>query len=284
MLELNKSIELANAPSETTPSCSKKRKADEALREIFAQDDDYEDTDEPDVLDRDELDCTEDDIDTSLEGEDDIDDVEIKNFAYEPCACHNIQLVLKDGFAQSPTFENLIKKISKNIVTRSKFNALIAEELREFGKKFAKRVITRFNSMLFTARSVISVSQVQFVKIQKAMPVKTIKQKESRALFAISSKEREILEELVIVLGWFEWVNDELQSNRVSISRIYPCIVYLREKLTEKEGLNYTVELCNHLLISIEDRFGSLINKEVCNYLILPIFIFATNFFYFSHT
>ena len=36
------------------------------------------------------------------------------------------------------------------------------------------------------------------------MPIKTIKQRESRSLFAISSKEREILEELVIALGWFE--------------------------------------------------------------------------------
>ena len=64
VLDLNKAIELMNAPSETTHSCGKKRIADEALLEIFAQDDDYEDTDEPDVLD-DELDCTEDDIDTS---------------------------------------------------------------------------------------------------------------------------------------------------------------------------------------------------------------------------
>ena len=97
---------------------------------------------------------------TLIHLDDDIDDVEIKKLAYEPCACHNIQLVLKDGFAQAPSFENLIKKISKKIVARSEFNALIEEELREFGKKFAKRVITRFNSILFTARSVISVYQV----------------------------------------------------------------------------------------------------------------------------
>ena len=102
--------------------------------------------------------------------------------------------------------DDLIKRLSKDIVSRSKFSALIAEQLREFGKKFAKRVVTRFNSILFTARSLIGVSEEQFSKIQKAMPRKTSKQRTAKSKFILTRDERETLTELVSILTPFEWV------------------------------------------------------------------------------
>ena len=98
-----------------------------------------------------------------------------ERLAYEPCSAHNIQLVLKDGFTENPTLNDLIKRLSKNIVSRSKFSALIAEELRSFGKKFAKRVVTRWNSVLFTSRSLINVTPAQYVQIKNSMPKATKK-------------------------------------------------------------------------------------------------------------
>ena len=101
------------------------------------------------------------------------EEIEEDHKAYEPCACHNIQLVLKDGSEAEPKIDLLIKRVSKNIVSKSKFSAVIAEQLRQFGKKFLKRDITRFNSILFTARSIVSVSSIQFVTIRSRMPTKT---------------------------------------------------------------------------------------------------------------
>ena len=121
--ELNKSIEFMNAPSDTAGTLSKKRKVEQVLLELLEEEDQYEDTDELDIQDE-ELDDTIGDAE-SLNEEEGEDDEEEQKYAYEPCACHNIQLVLKDGFAQVPGFELLIKKITKNIVNRSKFSALI---------------------------------------------------------------------------------------------------------------------------------------------------------------
>ena len=64
---------------------------------------------------------------------DDSDEETENNKAYQACAAHNIQLVLKDAFEAVPAINKLINEVSKNIVSRSKFSAL-----REFGKKFPK--------------------------------------------------------------------------------------------------------------------------------------------------
>jgi hypothetical protein len=45
-----------------------------------------------------------------------------------PCCAHNIQLVIKDGFKLSEEYNKLIDKVSKNIVTKSKYCIAVAEE------------------------------------------------------------------------------------------------------------------------------------------------------------
>lgn len=200
------------------------------------------------------------DLNISSESE----DVIVDKLAYLPCAAHNIQLVLKDGFEKVPEFDALIKKISRDIVNRSKFSILIAKELRKFDKKFSKRVVTRWNSVLFTARSVLKVTNHEYREIQKKMPKKSTRQQEARKKFELTVSDRAMLEELVNVLEWFEWVTDEFQSNRVSISRVYPCVEFLRLKLTENlDSLVYTRALHNEFLVSLNKRFGILIKNEV---------------------
>lgn len=204
------------------------------------------------------------DADLSQEIDDEEDEDDGPRLAYEPCSAHNIQLVLKDGFEDRPFLDDLIKRLSKNIVSRSKFSALIAEELRNFGKKFAKRAVTRWNSILFTARSLLKVTPAEYANLKKKMPTKTKKQRKAKSEFDLTSVEREILNELVIILEWFEWVTDEFQSNRVSISKVYPCVNFLRAKLSDETGsFVHTEEFCDSLLKSLEKRFGKLIKNEV---------------------
>ena len=153
---LENSIEEANTISPVNPTkITKKRTADELLEDFdneFEFDEETEELDESNLLDQ--TDCDEDE---NFDEEDDS-----LRLAYEPCAAHNIQLVLKDAFLAVPDLNDLIIRLSKNIVSKSKFSALIAEELRNFGKRFSKRAVTRWNSILFTARSLIGVTSEQY--------------------------------------------------------------------------------------------------------------------------
>ncbi len=58
-----------------------------------------------------------------------------------------------------------------------------------------------------------------------------------------------MLEELAEVLKHFEWLTDNLQTNQVSISRVYPCIVSLRVKILENlDQKSYNKQLRRDLL------------------------------------
>ena len=160
--------------------------------------------------------------------------------AYLPCAAHNIQLVIKDGITSDEKYVQLIDRVSRNIVSKSKFSALIAEELRNFDLKFTKKVLTRWNSILFMCRSVLKVSDVQLAKIRKKMADNTQSEKTTKANFSISGIEREMMKELVTILQWFEFATDEFQSNRVNISRVYPCIKFIENKLSEDNDYNFS--------------------------------------------
>jgi len=85
--------------------------------------------------------------------------------AFIPCAAHSLQNVIKDGLNFSEGYTELIKKVSKKIVSKSKFSHLIAEELRSYRVKFNKKNTTRWNSILFMVRSVLKVTPAQFLDI-----------------------------------------------------------------------------------------------------------------------
>jgi hypothetical protein len=118
----------------------------------------------------------------------------------------------------------LIEKVSKNIVSKSKASLVVAEELRKLHKKLNKKNLTRWNSTLFMIRSVLNLSPEDMKTIRNNMPSKTADQKAIKRNFDITTVEREMLSELKQLLEMFEFVTDELQSNRINISRVYPCI------------------------------------------------------------
>lgn len=60
-----------------------------------------------------------------------VDDDE-RSMSYMPCAAHILQLVLKDGLTINEDYDSLVNKVSKNIVSKSKYSSIIAEELRNF--------------------------------------------------------------------------------------------------------------------------------------------------------
>ena len=53
-------------------------------------------------------------------------------------AAHNLQIVLKDAFELNSQFTALLTKIQK-IVAKYRTSTTVAEELRMFGKKVAKK-------------------------------------------------------------------------------------------------------------------------------------------------
>ena len=63
-------------------------------------------------------------------------------------------------------------------------------------------------------RSVLKVSPAEFKTIRNSMPTATLQQKEVKKKFDISPNEREMLEELKVVLEMFEFVTDEFQTNQ----------------------------------------------------------------------
>jgi hypothetical protein len=77
-----------------------------------------------------------------------------------------------------------------------------------------------------------------------------------------------MLEELIDVLQMFHFVTDERQTNKVSISRVYPCIHYLRKGSQNPGTSKYTKELRADLLESFNRRFKCI--EEV------DVFVFST--------
>ena len=63
------------------------------------------------------------------------------------------------------------------------------------------------------------------------MIVDTKEKVEVRRKFDLSSKERDMLEELKNILEDFQFFTDELRGNRVNISRVYLGVIFLKEKL-----------------------------------------------------
>ena len=132
------------------------------------------------------------------------------------------------------------------------------------GKKFHKKNVTRWNSILFMTRSVLKLTPAEYKAIRAVLPCKTIAQKQVKQNFDVSSEERDMLQEMVDILSAFEFVTDELQSNKVSISRVYPCIEFLLKKLNrDLDEAVYTKDLRKDLIESLTTRFGNLIKNEI---------------------
>lgn len=72
-------------------------------------------------------------------------------------------------------------------------------------------------------RSVLKLSAEDLKKVIALLPNKKGKEK-----MKISATEREILEELKEVLGFFEQFTDQMQADKVSISKVYPCVAGLK--------------------------------------------------------
>ena len=180
-----------------------------------------------------------------------------------PCVAHNLQLVIKDGFKLSDDYNVLIDKVSKNIVSKSKCSTAVAEELRELNKKLCKRNLTRWNSTLFMIRSVLKLTPFDFTAIKNNLPIKSKKQRELKKNFNLSEQERAMLHELKEILEMFEFVTDEIQTNDVSISRVFPCINYLKSSLAKASNVIYTEKLRSDLLKSINERFKDVKENDI---------------------
>jgi hypothetical protein len=131
---------------------------------------------------------------------------------------------LADGFkadaklSDTVTYSQLIKKVARDIVSKSKMSHVIAESLRDLDRCLVKKNITRWSSELFMIRSVLKLSDNDFKRIRASMRCKTPLEREAKAKFTLTKVERDMLEELQNLLKVFEFVTNNLQSNKVNIS------------------------------------------------------------------
>lgn len=142
--------------------------------------------------------------------------------AFIPCCAHNGQLVINDGLKYDDTFNNLLSKVVK-IVGKCRHSITVQEELRNLQVKLLKNNKTRWNSTLFMIRSILRLSSDELKKV-----VSLFQDKKLRDQYRITATEREMLEELKEVLSYFEEFTNELQSDSLTISKVYPCVSGLK--------------------------------------------------------
>jgi hypothetical protein len=188
----------------------------------------------------------------------------VKSYLF--CAAHSGQLTLKDGFKLDEAYTHLIKKISRDIVSKSKCSLLIAEEVRKIDKVLKNYVITRWNSILFMIRSVLKLSPDDFKNIRakmKSKKNKTTKQQEVINNFFLAETEIAMLKELEKLLSMFEIITNEFQSDGFSSSSVYPCIMSIKAKLVSNlDEYVYTQQLRKDLLSSLNKRFNDYIEQD----------------------
>jgi hypothetical protein len=149
--KMNEPIELDNSNEQPT----KKLKRDQVLDDLdFSLD---ELTDE--VEEEDELSDT---LNGSSEDNGDFED-EAAELAYIPCSCHNVQLIIGDGIKDlDEKYQALLSKCTKDIVGKSKMSSIIADELRKIDIKLCQKCETRWNTILFVARSCLKPNPEQY--------------------------------------------------------------------------------------------------------------------------
>jgi len=224
-----------------------------------------------------QLDANDEDIfDEQSNQQDLLDYVDMSSHsAYLPCSAHHFQLVLKDGFKLDKTYEELLKRVT-TMVGKSKKNSTVAEQLRALEKHLCKNNLTRWNSILFLVRSILKINAIELQQIRNNLPTKTKQQRATKELFRLTQIDREMLSELRDLLVCFEFVTNELQTNEISISRVYPCYWYLQKHLnTDLDKYKYTKNLRKELFSSLERRFSDLLVDNdifILSTLLDPIF------------
>ena len=150
----------------------------------------------------------------------------------------------------------MIDKIAK-IVGRCRRSTAVQEELRVYRIKLLKMNQTRWNSILFMIRSFLKLTPEELNKILSLLP--------DKEKIKITKVEREMLVELRDLLILFETFTDYLQSDKVNISKVYPCVATLKSRLLDPRlmsSLKHTKELRQELFKSLTTRFGSLVEED----------------------
>ena len=158
----------------------------------------------------------------SSETEDDEDgepvSLSLEDFSFEHHACfaHVLQLVIKDGMKKAGQIHSVLKRCSKLVAFVRK--STIATDILEGEMRLQIDHATRWNSQLKMVRSVLSIPEFKLSLLEGAP--------------SISAHDRNILKDMIDILGPFEEATDFVQVNCVpSAGYVLPCVKGLQHHL-----------------------------------------------------
>ncbi len=174
----------------------------------------------------------------------------------DPCGCHNIQLVVGDGFkaaAQGPVHTSVAKCGKLVCYVRKSLRA--AELLKEeTGLVLIKKNDTRWNS---------EVKMIRRVRKVYSPHVESILDKMGQSALKLRPTQLKILEELVDLLEPFEHATDQLQQDKgAGMAQVIPNINVLKLHLDSFETVHLTA-MVNAMKVSIHSFLRSLSNVDL---------------------
>jgi hypothetical protein len=117
--------------------------------------------------------------------------------------------------------------------------------------------------------SVDEISVEEFNELNAALPTRTQQEKDVKKKFKLTTTQRAMIKELIVILKPFQFMTNELQSNRVNISRVIPGYRHIKTVLENKASLKYkpvhriyTNELADSLLAAVDKRFGKVYSTD----------------------
>ena len=156
-----------------------------------------------------------------------------------PCFAHVLQLVIKDGFQQASSINEVLSKVST--IVKHVRKSVNASEILGSEKRLQTANVTRWNSQLKMIRSVLRVPDEKLTSLDTQ---------------TLTVYDRKVLEDLVEILTPFETATHCVQGdNIVTSSMIVPCVKVLKSKV-ELLSRKYTSRFVATLKASVNSRLG----------------------------
>ncbi|CAF1108654.1 unnamed protein product [Brachionus calyciflorus] len=160
------------------------------------------------------------------------------------CIAHTLQLVIKDALSDVTQVERAIETVAR-LISGINRSYLSKEKVEKLNKFFVKKNETRWNSQYLMIKSFLEFSEEELEFVFERRNV-------------ITAVQRNVLQELVLVLEDFSVITNLIQTDKFSIGHILPLIRGLKYELNKLPYLRYCDKIKSNLLNSLDKRFNYL--------------------------